>query len=180
MLPQRAQHLGMQRFESFQRQAAPENGEGRMVGRLLRETVSEEAPDGQAVGAAGGNAALAADSFRKAHDEHAHEDGRIHRRTSALSAFQPVIRGADPVHRLCETHLFQKRRELRIECIVRPGDDFLRAQPEILLSRRGVLAAEFSHDAHSTSSPQARPGKPASPEVFQQAPRLNQRKCSTN
>ncbi len=141
-----------------------------MVGRLLRETVSEEPPDGQAVGAAGGNAALAADTFRKAHDEHAHEDSRIHRRTSALSACQSVMRDADTVHRLRETHLFQKRREFRVECIVQPGDDFLRSQPEILLSRRGNFAEYFSHEEPSNLSPQARPGKPAAPELFQQAP----------
>ena len=172
MLTERAQHLGMEGFESVHRQAAPENSEGRMVGFLLRETVSEEPSDGQAVGAARGNAAPAANSFKQAHDEHAHEDGRIHRRTSARAALQPVMRGADPVHRLRETHLLQKRRELCVERIVRPGDDFLRAQPEVLLSRRGVLAAESSHKVLSTPSPPARPGKPAGLEVFQQAPRL--------
>jgi hypothetical protein len=169
MLTVRAQHLGMEGFENVHRQAASENSEDRMVGCLLRETVSEEPSDGQAVGAARGNAALAADSFKEAHDEHAHEDGRIHRRTSARAALQPVMRAADQVHRRRETHLRQRRRELRVERIMRPGDDFLRAQPEILLEQAWCPCGRISREVIAAPSSHAR--KTCRAGGFQQAPK---------
>jgi hypothetical protein len=129
MLPGRAPHFSMHGFGSFRRQAAQKNGEGRMVWRLPRETLSEEPWHGRAVGVEGGNAALA--------------------------AVQHVVCRQDPVHRLREARLLRKRREPLVECSVRPGNDFVRAQPEMLLSRRGILSAEYPYDALSKPMRQA-------------------------
>lgn len=129
MLPEQAQHFSMHGFGSFRRQAAQENREGRMVWRLLRETLSEEPSYGRAVGAVAGHAVLA--------------------------AVEHVVCRQDPVHRLREARLFRKRREPRVECSVRPGNNFVRAQPEMLLSRRGILSAEYPYDALSKPMRQA-------------------------
>jgi hypothetical protein len=124
------QAVGFETFEDFKmggvkntlRQPLAKNGETGMVRRSFGEAVAEQAANGEAVGAACGDAAVAAEAFEEADDQHFEEHDGIDGRASAILRAALVVRLAEAVDAFGEAHSGEHGIELCVEAVLRPGD----------------------------------------------------------
>jgi hypothetical protein len=122
--------------------ALADHAQARVVRSGLREAVAQEATDREAVGAATGDGALAADVLEEPHHEHLQIDDRIDAGTPASGRIG-VGWLADAPHLGREVHLLQRALDPLVEGIRCGCREFRGRDPHLLLAL--LLLALLKH-----------------------------------